>query len=135
MKNQKLEIFSDSKNVIYIFFDGQCPFCSNFVGLLNLKKRYNVKLFDLREQSEAVTWFENSGYRVDEGMIVTINNQIYYAEEAVHILSLLSSRSFSGIIYRFFFSKLLIAKVLYPIMKKGRNITLYLMQKKKISEL
>ena len=63
---------------IDIYYDGMCPFCHNFVKLTRLKSAYKVNLFNLREYPQKSLEFSKQGYDVDEGMIVTLNDKIYF---------------------------------------------------------
>ena len=132
MNKKNSQVFSEKSDTVFVFYDGECPFCSNFVKMLALKKYYSVELFDLRTLPEIVQWFREEGLNVDDGMIVTINQRLYYADEAVHILALLSTNSLVGRANRLLFSRRRIARLLYPIMKTGRIIVLAILRKKKI---
>jgi predicted DCC family thiol-disulfide oxidoreductase YuxK len=132
MSNLSSKIYSSQPNTIYIFYDGQCPFCKNFVEFLALKEEYTIKLFNLRDHPKIVSYFGKMSYDVDEGMIVTVNKQIYFADEAVHIIGIMSKKNFLGKVYRSLFSNQKIAELIYPALKMGRRIVLTLLGKKKI---
>jgi hypothetical protein len=92
-----------------------------------------VSLNDLRDHPNKVAEFNALGFDVDDGMIVALDEQIYYGAEAVHVLALLSSPS--GVFNRcnrLIFSRRWLAKLFYPILVSGRNILLTLLGRKKI---
>ena len=118
---------------IDIYYDGMCPFCHNFVKLTRLKSAYKVNLFNLREFPQKSLEFSKQGYDVDEGMIVTLNDKIYFGHEAVHIISVLSNtQKISGRIYNFLFSNEAFVRYIYPFLRAGRNFTLRMLGRKKI---
>jgi len=116
-----------------IYYDGECPFCRNFVRLSKLKEEYDVYLYNLREEPGKVQSFLTKGYNVNEGMIVVIEDKIYHGHEAVYMISALSNKiTWVGNIYYFLFSNKNITKFLYPILVAGRNLTLFLLRRTKI---
>lgn len=118
---------------IDIFYDGECPFCNNFVQLSKLKESHQVALHDLRNNVDQVQLFLEKGYDVNEGMVVIIDEEIHYGYESIYIISILSNRDKCiGKIYYFLFSNKIVTKFLYPAMRLGRNVTLFLLGRKKI---
>ena len=116
-----------------IYYDGQCPFCTNFVTLARLKKSYTVSLYDLREEKEKSALFTSQGYDINDGMVVILDKKIYHGYEAVYLIAALSNKNKRvGKIYSFFLSKKGLTKFLYPFMRAGRNFTLFLLGRKKI---
>lgn len=118
-----------AKPQITIIYDGECPFCSSYVTLLRIRENAgSVALLDARKFPELVSELASKGFRLDEGMIVSYEKNMYFADDAMHVLSMLSTGS--GL-----FNKLLAvafrnparAAVIYPVLRTCRNLTLKLL--------
>jgi len=116
-----------------IYYDGECPFCRSFVTLSRLKSMYVVNLHNLRDSPDEVIIFTEQGYNVDDGMIVKFNDETYFGHQAVQIIAALSNKNkVVGRIYYTLFSNKRFVKFLYPLMRLGRNVTLYVLRREKI---
>ena len=79
-----------------------------------------MTLHDLREAPKARARF--AALDPDNGMVVETGDQLYHGDEAMHMLSMLSTRS--GVLNRISAAILrhrLLARGLYPILRAGRN--------------
>ena len=76
-----------------------------------------------------MTEINEKGLDIDQGMVVKINDDLYYGSDAIHVLSLLSSRSgiFNRLNYYMFKSKTA-SKILYPFLRECRNVALWIMR-------
>ena len=116
-----------------IYYDGGCPFCKSFVTLSRLKTMYDVKLHNLRNLPDDVKLFMDQGYNVEDGMLVRVEDEIYFGHQAVQIIADLSNKNkVIGRIYFTIFSNKKFVKFIYPFMRLGRNITLKILGRKKI---
>ena len=121
-------------NVVY---DGECPFCSNFVGLMALREAVGkVNLIDARSGDPEVCKLQRAGFDLNEGMAVVFGDQVYYGSDAVVLISGLSStgspmKRLTSLILR----EPKRAAILYPIMKFGRRITLRALGRKPIAHM
>ena len=87
----------------------------------------------LKNYSMIIKDFINKGYDVNKGMIVEIDNQIYWGDEAIHILAMISSRSnLFNLINSFIFRSKLLSKIIYPMLVFGRSVTLKILGIKNI---
>jgi predicted DCC family thiol-disulfide oxidoreductase YuxK len=127
MKERRLE----DKEGIVVVYDGECPFCVNYVALMNLRNAVgNVMLVDARTEAQAVKAVVSQGYDLNEGMAVVYGGSVYYGEDAVtFISSLTNSRNRAGRLLSKLLSSPERAAVLYPIMKLGRRVTLKVLGK------
>lgn len=110
----------------YLIYDGDCPFCSNFVRFARLRESVgSVELIDARDNGPEVQEARDQGYVIDEGMLLSLDGKTYYGADCLNALALLSSRSsiFNRLNY-FLFSVPLVARIAYPILKFGRGLTL-----------
>lgn len=120
---------------ITIYYDGDCPFCTRYVRFLRLQETAGpVKLIDLRNNDSEREELQMSGFNLDQGMVVDLNGDRIAGADAVNALALMSS-PFDGInrINRLLFSSPTIAKLIYPLLRAGRWITLFLMGRFTIS--
>ena len=76
------------------------------------------------------------GLDIDQGMVVKMNDQIYYGADAIHALALISSRSglFNRLNYWAFRSKT-VSRFLYPLLRSCRNLLLKILRRTKINNL
>ena len=93
----------------------------------------DVILLDAREPHPVVEELKQSGIDLDEGMALIDGDTIHFGDEVVHRLALMSTGSgaFNKLNAHIFRSPR-VARMLYPVMKAGRNATLTLMGRRKI---
>jgi hypothetical protein len=75
----------------------------------------------------------DKGVSLDEGMVVVMNNQVHHGGDAINRIALLTNKNtiFNKFVY-FMFSKPVISRFAYPVLRGVRNITLRLLGKKPI---
>ena len=124
--NLKRELTKDSR--IVIVYDGDCPFCSAYVGMARLKKAVGTPtLVNARERPDLVEALARSGISLDEGMAVYYQGKTYAGGEAMHALALLTTpvgvanRLTAALLGRGGF-----AIWVYPMLRGGRNLLLRL---------
>lgn len=119
-----------------IVYDGECPFCSRFVAWQRLRQSVGpVSLQDARENGALARALWAAGYDLDNGMVLIWNDQIFYGDECVHRLALLSSGS--GLFNKmnaWAFRSPGVARLVYPLMRTGRNLTLRLLGRRKLTQ-
>jgi len=123
---------------IWLVYDGECPFCSNYVKLVRLRRAAGgaaVHLVDARSDHPIVKEIIDAGLDLDEGMALKIGERLYHGDEVMNQLALLSSPVdvFNRLHYWVFKSPRR-AACLYPWLRAGRNATLRLLGRKKLSE-
>ncbi len=118
-----------------IIYDGECPFCSAYVKMLRLRESVgDVRLINARDDHPEVLRVKRKGLDLQEGMVAHYGGKDYYADECLTLLAMLSSGS--GLFNRltgWMFKSALRAKLMYPVMKTGRGITLKLLGRKPIT--
>jgi predicted DCC family thiol-disulfide oxidoreductase YuxK len=126
---------AEAPKVVKIYYDGACPFCSDYVRLLRLRKEAGtVELIDARAEPSAVKQFADSGLDLDKGMIAEIDGTWYHGAEAVTALAEIdASASPFGWLHHRIFRHGRIAKALYPVMRWGRSFALTLLGRGRIS--
>lgn len=120
---------------VRIYYDGDCPFCSRYVRLVRLREAIGqVDLIDVREVHSARALVESHGFDLDEGMLLDYDGRYYHGHDCINALALLSSPS--GALNRlnaWIFRSPSRARLLYPAMRAGRNMTLRMLGKTKLS--
>tara|TARA_B100000780_G_scaffold252536_1_gene199699 strand:- start:1650 stop:2081 length:432 start_codon:yes stop_codon:yes gene_type:complete len=127
----------DMTETIQIVYDGECPFCRHYCRMVRLKKSAgDIELVDARRPSALMDDITAMGLDIDQGMVVKMQGKIYYGAEAIHVLALPSTRSglFNRMNYHVFQSEKG-AKFLYPLLRDGRNVALWLLGKSRIDNL
>ncbi len=116
-----------------IIYDGDCPFCSSYVGLLRLRETFGeVELINARECQELVEELARHNMDLDEGMILILNGEYFHGTECIHRLALLATASNTfNRINKLIFERKRLAAVLYPILRAGRNLSLKILGVKK----
>ena len=110
---------------LLIIYDGACPFCSAYVSLLRLRESMQVELLSARSADERVDEFLALGYRLDDGMLVQLDDMIHVGADAMYQLAIISNQQ--GILnrmQRFVFSRKWLARLLYPLLRFGRRLVL-----------
>ncbi|KOF54479.1 hypothetical protein AD428_06870 [Achromobacter sp. DMS1] len=118
----------------FLLYDGDCPFCSNYVRLVQLRKAVGeVALLDMRDHPDLVAAYKAQGYDLDQGMLLHLDGRDYYGADCMHRLALLSTeddlfnRSNAAV-----FRRPCLSATLYPFMRAGRNVTLALLGKRRM---
>ncbi|NNU16842.1 DUF393 domain-containing protein [Parvularcula sp. ZS-1/3] len=118
----------------WLLYDGECPFCSAYVKLVRLRDSIGqVRLIDARDGGPELAELEAKGLDINEGMAMKYEGKIYYGDECIHVLSLLSTASgpFNSFNAWVFKSEAR-SKALYPFLRAGRNTALKILGRKKI---
>lgn len=123
--------------MIEIIYDGDCPFCARYMQLLRLRESSDapVALIDARQSPEARQRAEAEGLSLDEGMAVVIHGQWHHGAEALERIALLSSPS--NRFNRFnawVFKRTWLSRLLYPLLRSIRNLSLRILGVSKITE-
>ncbi len=129
------EQIAGQSRALRVFYDGECPFCSQYVTMLRLQKTAMVELIDLRTANQTKRELELAGYELDQGMVVADGGRLYGGADAVAYLAALSTRS--GLLNRLnraIFSHAQAARLLYPLLRSGRWLALFLLNRRMIDD-
>lgn len=111
-----------------LVYDGQCPFCARYVKLLRIREQLSLQLIDAREGGEVVQAIVERGYDLNEGLALRIGGEIYHGDECMQVLAMLSTPiSAFNRLNRWVFLQPSLARIVYPILRAGRNLTLRLL--------
>lgn len=119
------ELRSGPATVVY---DGACPFCTAYSKLVQLRQSVGaVRLLNARELAPSLIEELRTAYNLDDGMLFIHDSKIYYGNEAVNRIAILSSDS--NFLRRVSSSALKsprVAALLYPLLRFGRNTAIWL---------
>lgn len=125
------------KNRLLLVYDGECPACSFYSGIIRIRENIgDLEIVNARDPSPIMDEITKMGLDIDQGMILKMDDQIYYGADAMHMLALISSRS--GILNKFnyaVFRSRTLSRVFYPMLRACRNILLRVLGKAKINNL
>ena len=127
---------TNSQSELILIYDGNCPFCHNYVHMLRLKKTVGtVLLINARNGGEYVDAAIQRGLDLNEGMALFYAGVWYHGSDCMNILALLTAPI--GVINKltaWVFKSPSRARRLYPALRLGRNFTLKLLGKRKINQ-
>ena len=118
----------------YILYDGECPFCKRYVTMLRLRDTLpDIKLLNAREHIELVEYYYSRGLNVDDGMIMGMGRHVFFGHEVLHCVArMTTSNSWANRLNAFIFRSALLSRMLYPVMRCGRNMTIRLLGRSKL---
>lgn len=122
---------------IQIIYDGDCPFCQNYVRFTRLRQAAGrVELIDARSDHPAVADATRAGLDLDEGMAMRQDGRWYHGDDVVHRLALMTTGSgpFNAAMAAIFRSPTR-SRALYPFLRAGRNAALALLGRGKIGNI
>lgn len=119
----------------HIYYDGECPFCSRYVKMLRLKKSLgDISLVDVRSDATMRLALEKEGFDLDQGMVVETDGRRVGGADATNALALMSTPSdLFNRLNRLIFAVPLLSAILYPLLRAGRWMTLFLMGREAIN--
>jgi predicted DCC family thiol-disulfide oxidoreductase YuxK len=120
-----------------VVYDGECPFCSRYVAMVRLRDAVGkVRLVNARDPDPLVDDLKQSGFDLDQGMVLVMGDRRYHGADCVHMLAMLSTPvgAFNRLNAAVFRSRTA-SRLLYPVLRSGRNAVLRLLGRKKIDAL
>ncbi len=126
----------DSQDILLVY-DKECPACNYYCNLARIRASVgNLVLVNARVDSPVMREITAAGLDIDQGMVLKVADKLFYGSDAIHALSLMSTRS--GVFNRlsfFFFRSGKVSAVLYPVLRACRNLLLKMLRKSKINNL
>jgi len=122
---------------LWLVYDGECPFCSSYARYIRLQQSVGqLNLVDARQGGDLVDSILKSGFDLNEGMVLKYQDRLYHGADSINILALMSTRS--GLFNKVnatVFRSAAVSRILYPVLKTGRNLTLKLLRRKKLDRV
>jgi predicted DCC family thiol-disulfide oxidoreductase YuxK len=119
-----------------IIYDGDCPFCRAYVRLLRLQKAGGtVEMLSARSADSRIQAYWQQGHDLNAGMLGVLNQQVYAGADAMQVLASCSSGSdYFNRLHHAIFSRRRLSALLYPLLKFGRRLTLFLLRVPPLSQ-
>jgi predicted DCC family thiol-disulfide oxidoreductase YuxK len=125
---------SDARAPVLVY-DGECPVCSAYVRYVRIRESVG-ELTLVNARSDDGPWvrrIKEEGLDLDEGMVLIYGDRFYHGADCIHMLALLSSPSgFFNRINALIFKSPTLSKLLYPVLRAGRNLLLRLLGRSKL---
>lgn len=118
-----------------LVYDGECPFCSAYIRLLRFRASTGaVDLIDARGGGPLVDEIVAAGLDLDDGMVLKMAGRFYHGDDCIHALALMSGGStLFNRVNAWIFKSPARARLLYPMLRAGRNAALRLLGRRKLS--
>jgi predicted DCC family thiol-disulfide oxidoreductase YuxK len=127
---------NDARRILVVY-DRQCPMCDFYCQLVRIRESAgSLELVNAREDSDIMRRITEAGLDIDEGIVLVVEDELYYGPEAIHRLALLGTRSgiFNRVAYWAFRSRR-VSGILYPVLKACRNLLLKILGRTRINNL
>ena len=114
---------------ITLYYDKQCPFCSNYANLLKLKENFEITLKDARENLDEISLVcENLD--INDGFIVVYENHCFQGVKALEFLnSAVDKTTTLGKLHFFFAYDNTFSKFLYKILFILRKFIIFFLRR------
>lgn len=122
---------------ILLVHDEECPLCDAYCRMVRIRESVgDLKLVNAHDGSGVMREITRQGLDIDQGMVLKVDDILYYGADAIHALSLMSSGSglFNRLNHWIFRSRAR-SRVLYPVLRDCRNFVLKLLRKTKVNNL
>lgn len=122
---------------LFLIYDRQCPACEFYARWVRVHETVGpLELVDARRDRRFMPEITRKGLDIDQGMVLKVDDELYYGADAIRVLALMSTRKgfFNRLNYRIFaFPKR--ARTLYPLLRSCRNLLLKFMGRTRINNL
>lgn len=121
---------------IVLVYDGECPICSAYCKALAIRQlESRFEIVNARQYHPILEIINEKGLDMEEGFVLKIENEYFHGADAIHRLALISTGIglFNRLNYLIFKSTYS-SKILYPFLRTGRNIILFLLGRRKMDE-
>jgi predicted DCC family thiol-disulfide oxidoreductase YuxK len=119
----------ETREDVWLVYDDECPICRNYCQRVRIEESVGrLRLLDARQPGELMDEITAAGLDIDQGMVLKFKQVRYYGADAMHMLTLISTRTgwFNRVSFAFFGTRLG-SQVFYPLGKAARNVLLKLL--------
>lgn len=78
---------NETKEIIFVYYDGECRFCKHYAKYIWLFKKYDFQLRNAREYLAEMKEYHMRGIDINTGMIVEHNHETYHGAAGVIFLN------------------------------------------------
>ena len=128
---------ADVPREVLLVYDEQCPMCDAYCRMVRLRESVGtLKLVDARAGGAPMDEITRRGLDIDQGMVLVVDDVMYYGADAICALSLMSGGSglFNRLNHWVFRSRTR-SRVLYPLVRDMRNLVLKALRRSRINNL
>lgn len=122
---------------IVLVYDGDCPICSTYCKALAIRQlESRFEIVNARQYHPILENIKEMGLDLEEGFVLKIENEYFHGADAINRLALITTHSglFNRLNY-FIFKSAYLSKILYPFLRTGRSIFLYLLGIRKLDRV
>ncbi|MDC0528840.1 DUF393 domain-containing protein [Gammaproteobacteria bacterium] len=123
---------------IEIIYDGECPFCNDFIIVSNIKKTFgNIKMTNARNSNEqSVIMVKRQGINLDDGMVVIKEDgSLLYGDKAARFITIYGKGDgIRAFVYRLVLRNEKFAAFSYPALVLLRKLYFKIVGKRWINE-
>lgn len=120
---------------ITIIYDGHCPVCDAYFRMQRLRESgIDAELVDARTRPDLVREFAARGIDLDRDFVLRLGDAEYVGGDAMFVLASLSGRA--NLLRRAslrLFRHRRVANALYPALRAGRRLLLFLLGRKALT--
>ncbi len=124
---------------VWFVYDGDCPICKRAAEALRIKQSLgDLHLLDARQNERhlLIVDINRRQFDLDEGMVIYHDEAFYHGSSALRFMAVYGApRGWFNHLNRLLFRTATITESLYPLMRSGRNMLLWLRGKKPIKNL
>ena len=128
----------DASDELALIYDGKCPVCTAYSCAVGSgdEAAPAIRRIDARGGDAMVGLATAAGLDLDEGMVVSYRGKLHHGADALHLMATLApARGLWNRVNRFMFGSRAASRLLYPLLRSGRNLLLRLLGRKKINNL
>jgi len=122
---------------ILMVYDRECPVCDAYCRAVQGRASIpGLQLVNAREDTAVIADITRQGLDIDQGMVLKVDGTLHYGADAIHALAGMDREAgaFNRINRRLFGSRGQ-ARLLYPLLRSGRNLLLKAMRRTRINNL
>lgn len=113
-----------------LLYDGECPICNQYKNYVEIRKKYDLLIYNARENPELVNKLRKKGYDINKGMILILGDSIYHREQVLVMMEALTlQKGWYDRIIRIWIKTPWLIRLTYPVLKISRAILLRLLRK------
>jgi predicted DCC family thiol-disulfide oxidoreductase YuxK len=126
-----------TRQEILLVYDADRPVCDAYCrAVQGNDPGENLRLVNAREDTAVMAEVTRQGLDIDEGMVVKADGVLYYGAEAIHVLARMSHASGAfNRMNRWIFGSPGRSRLLYPLLRSGRNLLLKALRRTRINNL
>ena len=122
---------------LWVVYDGECLLCKAFVLRYRIQRVVrHIHLIDARTPDPLVNEIREAGLDLDSGMVVKLKGRLYHGADAMNALAILGSDdTLFNSVNRALFRRPRLARLVYPVLVRGRLLLLRILGRSLIGEL